>query len=129
LLQRTTARALGPLLPSPTCSLPSSSPKSEPIARTFLEQHLIDNGFAVLSRPEDGRPHLVLTGDPEAVDAWRGDVPVIMLGREEADVIDRIRALQRGFDDYGETACPSASSTAGGRDGPLGFSAASRLAT
>jgi DNA-binding response OmpR family regulator len=74
--------------------------ESEPIARTFLERHLIDNGFAVLSTPEDGRPHLVLTGDLEAVDAWRGDVPVIVLGREEAVVVDRVRAFQLGCDDY-----------------------------
>jgi len=73
----------------------------EPTARTFLERHLLDNGFAVLSTPEEGRPHLVLAGDLEAVDAWGGVVPVIILGSEESDVVERVRAFERGCDDYG----------------------------
>jgi DNA-binding response OmpR family regulator len=72
----------------------------EPMTETNLREHLIDNGFEVLSRPEDGRPHLVLAGDLDAVDAWSGEVPVIVLGQEEADVVERVRAFQRGCDDY-----------------------------
>jgi DNA-binding response OmpR family regulator len=31
---------------------------------------------------------------------WNRDVPVIVLGPEEADAVDRVRAFQRGADDY-----------------------------
>ena len=32
--------------------------------------------------------------------SWNRDVPVIVLGPEEADAVDRVRAFQRGADDY-----------------------------
>jgi DNA-binding response OmpR family regulator len=72
----------------------------EPTIDTHLRMHLIDNGFEVFSKPEDGRPHLVLAGDLDTVEAWSGEVPVIVLGQEEADVVERVRAFQRGCDDY-----------------------------
>ena len=72
----------------------------EPTTQTFLEQHLTDDGFAVLSTAEEGRPQLVLTGAVEAIEAWSGEVPVIVVGDEKADVRDRVRAFQRGCDDY-----------------------------
>ena len=31
---------------------------------------------------------------------WDRNVPVILLGRHDADVVDRVRALERGADDY-----------------------------
>jgi DNA-binding response OmpR family regulator len=72
----------------------------EPTIDTHLRTHLTDAGFEVLSTPEDGRPHLVLAGDLDTVAAWSGEVPVIVLGQEEADVVDRVRAFQSGCDDY-----------------------------
>jgi DNA-binding response OmpR family regulator len=86
--------------------------------RGFLERQLADDGFDVLgvSRPSDVfdlaermRPDLVLVteldlcarlreGEPGR--SWDRDVPVILLGREQADAVDRVRALERGADDY-----------------------------
>jgi DNA-binding response OmpR family regulator len=48
----------------------------------------------------DGRPDLVLLGDSRQVSEWAGEVPVIVLGRDQTDVIDRVRAFARGCDDY-----------------------------
>jgi len=86
---------------------------------TFLERHLADDGFDVL-RAEDGegalalaeraRPDLVLLGteldvcrrlrEGEPGRSWDRNVPVIMLGRPQADAVDRVRAFERGCDDY-----------------------------
>lgn len=74
--------------------------EQEPPVDTHLRAHLTDAGFEVLSGPDEGRPHLVLAGDLDTVEAWSGEVPVIVLGQEEADVIDRVRAFQCGCDDY-----------------------------
>ena len=52
---------------------------------------------------ERARPDLVLLGDASVLDACRervGDVPVIVLGREDADAVDRVRAFARGCDDF-----------------------------
>jgi DNA-binding response OmpR family regulator len=90
----------------------------ETSTRGFLERHLADDGFQVLgaSAPaealalaEQVRPDLVLVtelelclrlreGEPGR--SWDRDVPVILLGGAEADVVDRVRALERGADDY-----------------------------
>jgi DNA-binding response OmpR family regulator len=69
--------------------------------RVFLERHLKDDGFRVV----DGhvRPDLVLLGDTNALDECRaahGNVPVIVLGEPESDTVDRVRALDRGCDDF-----------------------------
>jgi DNA-binding response OmpR family regulator len=72
----------------------------EPATRGFLERHLVDDGFEVLSRSDAGPPDLVLAGDLTDVEAWSSRVPVIVLGQEEADVVDRVRAFQKGCDDY-----------------------------
>lgn len=71
--------------------------ESEP----FLERHLKSDGFQVV----DGaaRPDLVLLGNSAALDEYRarhGDVPVIVLGEPESDAVDRVRALERGCDDF-----------------------------
>jgi DNA-binding response OmpR family regulator len=66
-----------------------------------LERHLTSDGFRVVNG--DVRPDLVLLGDPAAIDELRlrhGDVPVIVLGRADSDAVDRVRALQRGCDDF-----------------------------
>ena len=73
----------------------------EPGTRGFLERHLTSDGFQVV----DGavRPDLVLLGDSAAIDECRarhGDVPVIVLGQPESDAVDRVRALERGCDDF-----------------------------
>jgi DNA-binding response OmpR family regulator len=83
---------------------------AEPEARvrSFLERHLTQDGFHVLGA--DGgdaalelaaraRPDLVLLGDPAALDGF-GDVPVIVIGAEQADAVDRLRAFARGCDDF-----------------------------
>jgi DNA-binding response OmpR family regulator len=73
----------------------------QPETRGFLERHLTSDGFQVV---DDGaRPDLVLLGDTAALDACRalhGDVPVIVLGEPESDTVDRVRALDRGCDDF-----------------------------
>jgi DNA-binding response OmpR family regulator len=94
---------------------------AEPEASTgaFLERHLKDDGFDVV-RADDGecaldlaeqaRPDLVLLGtelevcrrlrEGEPGRSWDREIPVIVLGQVEADAIDRIRAFDRGCDDY-----------------------------
>jgi DNA-binding response OmpR family regulator len=99
------------------CALLIAEP--EPDTAVFLERHLADDGFDVL-RTEDGedalslaertRPDLVLVGaeldvvrrlrEGEPGRSWDRDVPVIVLGPEEADAIDRVRAFDRGADDF-----------------------------
>jgi DNA-binding response OmpR family regulator len=82
-----------------------------PDERRFLERHLARDGFDVvgahgedaLRLAEHARPDLVLLGDSSALDVCRervGDVPVIVLGDENADAVDRVRAFAGGCDDF-----------------------------
>ena len=82
-----------------------------PDERRFLERHLARDGFDVvgahgeqaLQLAEHARPDLVVLGDPSALDVCRarvGDVPVIVLGDENADAVDRVRAFACGCDDF-----------------------------
>jgi DNA-binding response OmpR family regulator len=92
----------------------------EETSRSFLERHLRQDGFEVVGA-ENGealdvlevtRPDLVLIGDPEGSElcrrlregepgrSWDRQVPVILLGRQESDPVDRVRAFDRGCDDY-----------------------------
>jgi DNA-binding response OmpR family regulator len=67
----------------------------------LLERHLRSDGFDVVD--EASRPDLVLLRDRAALAAGRarhGDVPVIVLGGSESDAVDRVRALERGCDDF-----------------------------
>jgi DNA-binding response OmpR family regulator len=67
----------------------------------YLERHLRSDGFEVVDDAE--RPDLVLLRDSSALDECRarhGDVPVIVLGSPECDTVDRVRALERGCDDF-----------------------------
>ena len=98
---------------------------AEPEAETrgYLERHLAEDGFEVvgaaatsetLDLAERAKPDLVLLGigDGSGLDlcsrlregepgrAWDRDVPVIVLGQEAADTVDRVRAFARGCDDY-----------------------------
>jgi DNA-binding response OmpR family regulator len=71
---------------------------AEPETRGFLERHLPRDGFELVG--VHGTPDLVLAGDVDVVDRWVARAPVIVLGREEADAVDRVHAFQRGCDDY-----------------------------
>ena len=92
--------------------------ESETGARGYLERQLADDGFEVLGAGEIPevldlaerlRPDLVVgtelelcrrlrEGEPGRF--WDRNVPVILLGRHDSDVVDRVRALERGADDY-----------------------------
>jgi DNA-binding response OmpR family regulator len=90
----------------------------EPDARGLLARHLRDDGFEVvgagaageaLELAERERPALVLVSELELCArlrkgepgrCWDRDVPVIVLGDSEADAVDRVRAFDRGCDDY-----------------------------
>jgi DNA-binding response OmpR family regulator len=76
---------------------------AEPEVETqaFLARHLKSDGFEVVDG--EAAPDLVLLGDCAALDEFRsrlGDVPVIVLGDPESDTIDRVRAFERGCDDF-----------------------------
>jgi DNA-binding response OmpR family regulator len=97
----------------------------EPATRGYLARQLMDDGFSVLgaaaaaealSLAEQARPDLVVLesqlddvsgpelcrmlreGEPGR--SWNRDVPVIVLGGTDADAVDRVRAFDRGCDDY-----------------------------
>lgn len=95
--------------------------------RGFLERHLRSDGFDVhgtavlgeaLELAERTRPDLVLVAtdlgggaglevcrrlrEGEPGREWDRRVPVIVLGETESDAIDRVRAFNRGCDDYVE---------------------------
>src|ERR687898_1394290 len=90
----------------------------EPAIRGYLERQLQSDGFHVhqaafggeaLALLERTRPDLVLCSELELCArlrqgepgrTWNRDVPVIVLGPEEADAVDRVCAFQRGADDY-----------------------------
>lgn len=91
--------------------------ESEPSTREFLERHLADDGFDVLRAEAERealelaerlKPSLVLTStelcrrlrEGEPGRSWDREVPVIVLGDKQADAIDRVRAFDRGCDDY-----------------------------
>jgi DNA-binding response OmpR family regulator len=91
----------------------------EPDDRSFLERHLRTDGFEVVGVAAAGEaldatvrahPDLVLLGNPLA-DATALDVcaqirsrdqrlPVIVLDGGGADIVDRVRAFERGCDDW-----------------------------
>jgi DNA-binding response OmpR family regulator len=97
----------------------------EPTTRGLLERNLVEDGFRVmgagacgeaLELVERARPDLVLVGTllPDATGlelcrrlregepgrSWNRDVPLILLGQPNAVAADRVRALDRGCDDY-----------------------------
>src|SRR3954454_22350460 len=89
----------------------------EPSTREFLQRHLADDGFDVLGAEAERealelaerlRPSLVLSSpelcrrlrEGEPGRSWDREVPVIVLGETEADTVDRVRAFDRGCDDY-----------------------------
>jgi DNA-binding response OmpR family regulator len=90
----------------------------ETSSRGYLERQLAGDGFEVIgaSAPSEAlalaervRPDLVLASEldlccrlreGEPGRSWDRNVPVILLGSVEADVVDRVRAFERGADDY-----------------------------
>jgi DNA-binding response OmpR family regulator len=64
-----------------------------------LERHLRHDGFEIVAE-EQRRPDLVIANDDSDFERWRGEAPVIVLGRSEGDAVDRVRAFRRGCDDY-----------------------------
>jgi DNA-binding response OmpR family regulator len=74
-----------------------AEPQAE--VRGFLERHLAEDGFDVLGTDERDAADLVLLGDASAVESFRG-LPVIVIGREDSDAVDRVRAFARGCDDF-----------------------------
>ncbi len=97
----------------------------DPETRGYLERHLSDDGFEVLGTERGGealeltervKPDLVLVDsalpDSSGLDlcrriregepgrSWDRQVPVIVLGDAAADAVDRVRAFERGCDDF-----------------------------
>jgi DNA-binding response OmpR family regulator len=75
--------------------------------RGFLERHLTSDGFEVVASDDplelEGTrvaPDVVLLGDLSALERLRADCPVIVLGAPGSDSNDRLRAFERGCDDY-----------------------------
>jgi DNA-binding response OmpR family regulator len=71
---------------------------AEPETHRLLTRQLPQDGFRLVGAK--GSPDLVLAGDVASVARWAEHVPVIVLGREQADAVDRIRAFRHGCDDY-----------------------------
>ena len=66
-----------------------------------LTRHLTSDGFQVVG--DEAPPDLALLPSASEVDEFRsrhGDVPVIVLGPPESDAVDRVRAFERGCDDF-----------------------------
>ena len=90
----------------------------EPEIRSYLERQLTSDGFHVVKACFDGealelaersRPDLVLLSelelcsrlrDGEPGRSWNRNVPVIVVGQPGSDAVDRVRAFQRGADDF-----------------------------
>ena len=67
-----------------------------------LTRHLTLDGFRLVS-DDRTQPDLALVDDVallEELRARHGDVPVIVLGDPDSDAVDRVRALERGCDDF-----------------------------
>jgi len=71
---------------------------TEPETHRFLARQLPQDGFRLVGAR--GCPDLVLSGDVASVGRWAEQAPVIVLGREPSDAVDRIRAFRSGCDDY-----------------------------
>lgn len=71
---------------------------TEPETHRFLTRQLPQDGFRLVDAKEC--PDLVLAGDVASIVRWAERAPVIVLGAEQADSVDRIRAFRHGCDDY-----------------------------
>jgi DNA-binding response OmpR family regulator len=75
--------------------------------RGFLERHLTSDGFEVVASDDPLElerapvaPDVVLLGDPSVLERLHADCPVIVLGAPGSDSNERVRAFERGCDDY-----------------------------
>lgn len=71
---------------------------AEPETRGLLERRLPRDGFELVGA--HASVDLVLAGDVDVVDRWHERAPVIVLGRPQADLVDRLHAFRHGCDDY-----------------------------
>jgi DNA-binding response OmpR family regulator len=71
---------------------------AEPEMRGFLERHLPEDGFELVSA--QAQFDLVLAGHVDDVDRFGPSAPVIVLGPADADTVDCVHAFRRGCDDY-----------------------------
>jgi two-component system, OmpR family, response regulator len=101
---------------SMTAALLLAEPETS--TRDYLDRQLQSDGFHVLHASFGGealalaertRPDLVLCSELDLCArlregapgrTWNRDVPVIVLGPAGADAVDRVRAFERGADDY-----------------------------
>jgi DNA-binding response OmpR family regulator len=75
----------------------------QPETRGFLARHLAADGFEVLDADDPAAVEgaaLALVGDAATLDRWEPYCPVIVIGSPDDDEVDRLRAFQRGCDDY-----------------------------
>jgi PleD family two-component response regulator len=75
----------------------------QPETHGFLVRHLANDGFEVLAVDDPSEVEgadLALVGDAATLDRWEPDCPVIVIGSPDDDEVDRLRAFQRGCDDY-----------------------------
>jgi DNA-binding response OmpR family regulator len=71
---------------------------AEPETRGFLERHLPEDGFELVSA--QAQFDLVLAGHVDDVARFAPAAPVIVLGPADADTVDCVHAFRRGCDDY-----------------------------
>jgi DNA-binding response OmpR family regulator len=80
--------------------------QAEPGIRGFLERHLASDGFEVVASDDVhelrgmAAPDVVLLGDPSVLERLQADCPVIVIGAPGSDSLERVRAFERGCDDY-----------------------------
>jgi DNA-binding response OmpR family regulator len=97
----------------------------EPETRGYLERHLSRDGFEVVGAERGGealelaervKPDLLLVDfslpdgsgldvctrlrDGEPGRSWNRETPLILLGARDSDAVDRVRAFDRGCDDF-----------------------------
>ena len=106
----------------------------EPSVRGFLARQLADDGFAVLAAADplaapDAPADLVLLGDPGALERWQPACPVIVLGAPDADLVDCVRAFQRGVRRLRTIGVVRAFLGLGGRFGPVSCAGTCLFAT
>ena len=72
----------------------------ERVDEVGLEERLRRAGFEIAEQTTE-RPDVVIATDRAGVvERWRSEAPVIVLGTQHALPVERVRAFQRGCDDY-----------------------------
>jgi len=79
---------------STTVFLAAANGGVDPLAASLRE-----HGFEIAAAPD--RPvDVVIAAEPEQLERWCEEVPVIVLGRQGDRPVDRVLAFRRGCDDY-----------------------------